>query len=479
MSFAVNPTIFRAYDIRGVVDVDLSEAVYQTLGLAAGTYFRRGGRQRIVVGRDARLTSPAYAAALIEGLRSAGCDVVDLGMVPTPLMYFALSYLKADGGAVVSASHNPPEFNGLKLRQSDPIYGGEPLDSEAIQAIGRIANGDDFANGHGSYEQVDVGDTYIVDVARRFKLPQSVKVVLDAGNGVGGPIGLRTLEAIGCEVVPLYIEPDGTFPNHHPDPLKEANLKDVMATVRSTGAALGIGLDGDADRLGVVDGSGNMIYADRYLIALSKYVLASGPAPIVIDVKCSSVLAEAIRAFGGTPVLSRTGYPNQSAKMREVGAPLAGELSGHVLTSIEHHTYDDGTFAACYLLYALARMGVTLEQVLHDYPPRPSLSEGRIPFDEAKKFAAIDYLRDRFSGSYSVIDIDGVRVDFGDGWGLVRASNTEPALTTRFEAATIERATEIRDIMMSAVEAFRRNVQTGRQPLSTDPAATANPTGSV
>jgi phosphomannomutase len=456
MSFAVNPTIFRAYDIRGVVDTDLSEAVYQTLGRAAGTYFRRRGGARIVVGRDARLTSPAYAAALITGMRSAGCDVVDLGMVPTPVMYFAQAYLQADGGAVVSASHNPPEFNGLKLRQAHPEYGGEPLDSAAIQEVGRIANSGDFATGQGSYEQVDISDVYVQDVTRHFTLPYPVKVVLDTGNGAGGPIGIRTLTAIGCEVVPLYTEPDGTFPNHHPDPLKEANVVDLIAIVKATGATLGIGLDGDADRLGVVDGSGTMIFADRYLIVLARHVLANGPAPIVFDVKCSSLLPDAICAFGGTPVMSKTGYPSQSAKMREVGAPLAGELSGHVLTNLPYHTYDDGVFAGCYLLYALAQAGQTLEEALRSYPPLPSLSEGRVPFEEALKFQVIDYVREQFAATYPVIDIDGARVDFGDGWGLVRASNTEPAITTRFEAHTSARALEIRNLMMNKVDEFRR-----------------------
>ena len=456
MSFVVNPTIFRAYDIRGIVDVDLSEDVYAALGRAAGTFFRRSGRTRIVVGRDARLTSPAYTAALITGMRSTGCTVVDLGLVPTPLMYFALAFLGADGGAVVSASHNPPNFNGLKLRQSDPIYGGEPLDSAAIQEIGRIANSGDFVRGTGSYEHVSIEDAYVADVVGHFRLPRPVRVVLDGGNGVAGPLGVRTLEAIGCEVVPLYIEPDGTFPNHHPDPLKVENVRDLQAKVVETDAALGIGLDGDGDRMGVVDRSGAMIFADRYLIALAKFILQrDGPAPIVQDTKCSAVLTDAIRDFGGTPVLSGTGYPKQSARMREVGAPLAGELSGHVLTNIRYHTFDDGTFAGCYLLYALAQMGQTLEAVLEPYPPRPSLPEGRIPFGETAKFAVITAVRDYFKRSHPVVDIDGVRVDFGDGWGVVRASNTEPALTTRFEATTIARAREIEAIMLEQVEAFR------------------------
>ena len=457
MTYAVNPAIFRAYDIRGIVDVDLSESVYDTLGRAAGTYFRRrAAGTRVVVGRDARLTSPAYAAALIAGLRSTGCDVVDIGMAPTPLMYFAMAYLNTGGGAVVSASHNPPEFNGLKLRQADQRYGGEPLSSEQIQEVAQIANRGDFASGTGSYEQLDIAEAYVQDVTRHFKLDWPVKIVLDGGNGAAGPLGLRTFEAIGCDVIPLYLEPDGRFPNHHPDPLKEANLHDLIAAVREHGAALGIGLDGDGDRLGVVDGSGTMVFADRYMIVLARHVLLQGPAPIVFDVKCSTVLRDAISEFGGTPVMWKTGYTNGTAKMREIGAPLAGELSGHVMTNIQYHAYDDGIFAGCYLLKALEQSGQTLEQALAAYPELPSLPEDRLPFDDASKFQAIDYIRDTFVPHYPVSDVDGVRVDFGDGWGVVRASNTEPAITTRFEARTPERVAKIRALMLGALDEFKR-----------------------
>jgi phosphomannomutase len=456
MTGVVNPTIFRAYDIRGIVDVDLSEGVYQILGRAAGTYYRRRGGRRIVVARDARLTSPAYAAALIGGLRASGCDVVDIGMVPTPVMYFAVAYLQADGGAVVTASHNPPEFNGLKLRQADPRYGGEPLNSQQLQEVARIAERGTFEAGAGAYEQLDISDTYVQDVASHLKLEQPVTIVLDGGNGVAGPIGLRTFEAIGCDVVPLYIEPDGRFPNHHPDPLKEQNLVDLIQTVRASSAAIGIGLDGDGDRLGVVDGLGAMVFADRYLIVLAQHVLARGPAPIIFDVKCGLLLPEAIRAAGGTPVMWKTGYTNGSAKMRELGAPLAGELSGHVFSDMPLHSYDDGIFAGCHLLKALERRGQRLDQALAPYPPLPSLPEDRIHFDESTKFQVIDYLREQFAHDYNVIDVDGVRVDFGDGWGLVRASNTEPAITTRFEARTPERVEEIRTLMLGKVDQFKQ-----------------------
>jgi phosphomannomutase len=456
MTQAVNPTIFRAYDIRGVVDVDLSEGVYETLGRAAGTYYRSRGGRRIVAARDARLTSAAYAAALVRGLRASGCDVVDIGMVPTPVMYFAVASLGADGGAVVTASHNPPEFNGLKLRQSDPQYGGEPLNSDQLQQIAQIIASGAFADGAGGYEQADVSEHYVHDVASRLKLERPVTIVLDGGNGVAGPIALRTFEAIGCTVVPLFIEPDGRFPNHHPDPLKEANLADLIRTVRTSGAALGIGLDGDGDRLGVVDGDGTMIFADRYMIVLAQHVLARGPAPIVFDVKCGLLLPEAIRAFGGTPVMWKTGYTNGSAKMRELGAPLAGELSGHIFSDAPLHSYDDGTFAGCHLLTALEQQGQTLAQALAPYPPLSSAPEDRLHFDEATKFQVIDYLREQFAREYNVIDVDGVRVDFGDGWGLVRASNTEPAITTRFEARTQARMEEIRTLMLDKVDEFQK-----------------------
>jgi phosphomannomutase len=292
-------------------------------------------------------------------------------------------------------------------------------------------------------------------VARHMRLARPIKIVLDGGNGVAGPIGVRTFEAIGCEVIPLYIEPDGTFPNHHPDPLKEENLADLKQAVLAHGAAIGIGLDGDGDRLGVVDGTGTMIFADRYMIALAQYLLTlHGPAPVIYDVKCSLVLEEAIRSFGGTPVMWKTGYTNGSAKMREIGAVLAGELSGHVFGSITHHHYDDGTFTGCLLLKALEAQGKTLAEAMAPYPPLPSLDEGRLPYDEARKFAVVEYIRDQFAPHYPVSEIDGVRVDFGDGWGLIRASNTESVITTRFEARTWERAHAIRDLMLAKLREF-------------------------
>lgn len=459
MGVALNPTIFRAYDIRGVVDVDLDEGVYQRLGQAAGSYFAAQGLRTIVVARDARLSSPRFQAALIAGLRQAGRDVIDIGQAATPVMYFAVEQLHADGGAIVSASHNPPQFNGLKLRRAHPMFGSEPLGGEEIQAIGQLALAGDFVGGSGSYTQADVSEAYIANVVGTLPFTgKRPRVVLDGGNGVAGPIGMATYQALGLDVLPLFIEPDGTFPNHHPDPLKPENLQQLIAEVRRQGADIGIGLDGDGDRLGVVDANGTIVYADRYLIALATYLLGQRKGPVIYDVKCSSVLPQAITALGGTPIMWKTGYTNLSAKMRETDAVLGGELSGHTIIPAPAHHFDDGTFAGAYLLYALSQLGTTLSELLAAYPSLPSLDEGRIAFPEELKFELINFVRARFEATHPVSDIDGVRVDFGDGWGLLRASNTEPAITNRFEATTLARAQAIRDQMMHVVGEFQSHV---------------------
>lgn len=459
MGLPVNPTIFRAYDIRGVVGVDLDASVYQQLGQAVGTLFRGRGGRSIVAARDARLSSPEFQAALIAGLRASGCDVIDIGEAATPVMYFAVEHLGADGGAIVTASHNPPAFNGLKLRLPHPTYGSEPAPGEMVQEVGRLAIAGSFATGAGDLTQADVSAAYIANVADLLPFAgRRPRVVLDGGNGVAGPIALRTYQALGLDVVPLFIEPDGTFPNHHPDPLKAENLQQLIAAVREHGADMGIGLDGDGDRLGVVDGDGTIIFADRYLIALATYILGQRKGPVIFDVKCSAVLPQAIATLGGEPIMWKTGYTNLSARMRETGAVLGGELSGHTIIPAPAHYFDDGAFAGAYLLFALSQLGTTLRELLAPYPTPPSIDEGRIAFPEDQKFQAIDYVRERFSATHPVIDVDGVRVDFGDGWGLLRASNTEPAITNRFEAQTMERAQAIRDLMMGAVEEFRRRL---------------------
>ncbi len=310
MANLVNPAIFRAYDIRGVVDVDLDDSVCQRLGQAAATYLRRQGAHSMVVARDARLSSLRFQEAFMAGALAGGIDVIDIGEGPTPLMYFAVEHLGAGGGAVISASHNPPEYNGLKLRRFSRQYGSEPVPAEAIRELEQLANHGPLDKGQGRLQRQDVQDAYVRHVSEVLPLRRYLRsdrrpprLVLDGGNGVAGPLGLRMLEALGLDVVPLFIEPDGRFPNHHPDPLKAENLTALATAVREHGADLGIGLDGDGDRLGVVDAAGDIVWADRYLIVLAHHALSRRKGPVVFDVKCSTVLADAISDMGGTPVM--------------------------------------------------------------------------------------------------------------------------------------------------------------------------------
>lgn len=453
---AVNPAVFRAYDIRGVVDIDLPEGALATIGRAAGTLFRSQGRRRLVVGRDARSHSPRLQAALIGGLRASGIDVVDLGEVPTPLVAFAVAHLGADGGAVVSASHNPPRYNGVKLRAADPRYGSAPLSSADIQEICRIANGGDFADGPlGALERADVADAYLASVAALVRLPRPMLVVLDGGNGVAGPLGVRALEACGAQVVPLFIEPDGGFPHHPPDPSKPQHLAGLSRLVVERGADLGIALDGDGDRLGVVDHTGAVVAADRALIVLAQYLLTGQRAAVVSDVMCSPVLEQAVRAFGGEPVRCKTGYTHLTAAVRAADAVLGGERSGHIIAATEPlHNYDDGVFAAARLLEAVARLGAPLARLLEPYPALAALPDERLPCADDRKFRAIDHLRTQLAAGQRVTTLDGVRLDTDDGWGIVRASNTEPLLTARFEGRTTDDAGAIRALMLGIVEAF-------------------------
>ncbi|MGH2356225.1 MAG: phosphomannomutase/phosphoglucomutase, partial [Chloroflexota bacterium] len=382
--------------------------------------------------------------------RATGADVVKVGQVPTPLVYFAVNHLHTDGGAAVTASHNPPEYNGLKLRKREPdLPNGLPLLPDEIQEVRRLAQEGPYREASaGTLREQDVVDSYVSYVKGRISLGRKMKVVVDAGNGVAGPVAVQTLQAAGCDVVPLYCDPDGTFPNHMPDPLKPENLQDLIAKVKETGADLGIALDGDGDRLGVVDDQGSILEADRYLILLARNALRERPgAGIVFDVKCSMALIEEIERLGGKPVMSRTGYPNIMARRREVGAVLAGELSGHVFFSDPVIDFDDGTFAGANLIQAVSQEEGPLSKIVAALPKYYSTPEERFSCPDDQKFAVIDQLRDAFRADpkvQGIVDLDGARVTLEGGWGLVRASNTEPALTTRFEAVTPERTEEIR-----------------------------------
>jgi phosphomannomutase len=452
----VDPSMFREYDIRGFVDQNFTEPVLQRIGKAFGTFLAQrrspsdAGPGTLAVGRDVRLSSARYAQALIAGLRGTGADIVDVGQVPTPLVYFAVNHLNTDAGAAVTASHNPPQYNGLKLRKRDEgLPNGLPLQPAEIQEVCRLASDGPFRQGAGGgLRQADVVEPYVAYVQDRIRLARRLIVVVDAGNGVAGPVATRVLQAIGCQVIPLYCEPDGTFPNHMPDPLKPENLQDLIRQVKESGADLGIALDGDGDRLGVVDDQGQILEADRYLILLARNALRERPgASVVFDVKCSMALIEEIQRLGGQPVMSRTGYPNIMARRREVGAALAGELSGHMFFNDPVIDFDDGTFAAANLIQALAQEGAPLSQIVAALPRYYSTPEERFYCPDDQKFGVVDQLREAFRADprvKEVVDLDGARVTLEGGWGLVRASNTEPALTTRFEAISPERTEEIR-----------------------------------
>ncbi|TAM38985.1 MAG: phosphomannomutase/phosphoglucomutase [Rhodanobacter sp.] len=430
----VDPSIFRAYDVRGVVGKTLDKSVARMLGRSIGTVMGEQGLREIVVGRDGRRSGPELASALADGLREAGIDVIDLGAVPTPVVYFAVYRFNTGCGVAVTGSHNPPDYNGFKI-----VIGGQTLAEGAIQDLyQRIASGALTRDGHGSLRQVDVAADYIEKIVSDVLAEHSLKVVVDSGNGIPGAIAPQLLEGVGCEVVPLYCDVDGSFPNHHPDPSDPANLEDLIHAVRQTGADLGIAFDGDGDRLGVVSRSGEIIYPDRLLMLFARDVLSRQPGGTVIyDVKCTSHLKGQILDAGGSPLMWRTGHSLIKAKMRETGAELAGEMSGHFFFKERWYGFDDGIYAAARLLEILAGdlHGRTPEEIFATLPQSISTPELKIELVEGEHYQFMDQLRERatFEGA-SVITIDGLRVDWPDGWGLVRASNTTPVLVLRFEA---------------------------------------------
>ncbi len=437
----INPQIFRRYDIRGVVDSDLNPEIMELLGRAYASYASARGARDAAVGHDNRTTSPEYQAAFITGMRSGGIDVTDIGQAPTPAMYFAVLHLNRGSGATVTASHNPPRFNGLKLRMGERAVFGD-----GIQEIRSIAETGDFSSGAGSLVTHEVKSAYISNIISRTKLARPVKAVVDCGNGTTGPFAVPLLKELGCEVVELYTEPDGSFPNHLPDPTVEAYLKDLSKTVTVEGADVGIAYDGDGDRLGVLDERGRIVWADRLMVLFARQVLAKRPgSSIVFDAKCSMGLIEEIERLGGNPVMWRTGYPLIQSKMLEVGAPMAGEMSGHLYFADEYHSFDDALYASCRVLALVSRLDGPLSEAVSSVPDYPSTPEIRVTCPEEVKFEVVERMKARFRERYDTIEIDGVRAQMKDGWALVRASNTEPVIVLRFEARTETRLKEIMD----------------------------------
>jgi phosphomannomutase/phosphoglucomutase len=428
----INPKIFREYDIRGIVGQDLDETVVETLGRAMGTFFLGRGQKDVAVGQDCRLSSPGFGRALIRGLLATGCDVADLGVVPTPLLYFSVFFKKKEAGVMITGSHNPPEHNGFKMMSGeDTLYG------KTIQALYEIVRKGVFPRGEGRVASLDVVSEYQDNVARNVRFSRPVKVVIDAGNGTGGAVAVPLLRKMGADVVDIFCDPDGRFPNHHPDPTLPEAMEKLIAKVRESGAELGIGYDGDADRIGVVDDEGRILWGDQLLILFARDILPARPgAAVISEVKASKVLYEEIERLGGRPIMWRTGHSLIKQKIKEEKAPLAGEMSGHIFFADRWFGFDDAIYASARLLELLSRSEKKLSAMMADLPKTYSTPEIRIYASDEVKFKIVDEVRCELAARYPVIDIDGVRAIFPKGWGLVRASNTQAVIVLRFEADT-------------------------------------------
>lgn len=451
----VPSSIFRAYDIRGIVGQTLTTDTAYWIGRAVGSESIANGEPGVVVGRDGRLSGPDMAQALIQGLLDCGCNVTDLGMVPTPVLYFATHMLEARSGVMVTGSHNPPDYNGFKI-----VIAGETLANERITALhSRIVN-DDLSHGVGMLENVEMLDTYLEHIRNDIVLAKPLRVVVDCGNGVGGVIGPRLLEALGCTVIPLYCDVDGSFPNHHPDPGKPDNLVDLIARVKSEQADIGIAFDGDADRLGVVTNSGNIIYPDRLMMLFAKDVVSRNPgADVIFDVKCTRRLSALISGYGGRPIMWKTGHSLIKAKMKETGALLAGEMSGHIFFKERWFGFDDGIYSAARLLEIISLDSRNVDQVFSAFPVSHSTPEITVEVTDENKFAIIERLqREAQWGDASITTLDGVRADYPKGWGLVRASNTTPVLVLRFEGDSAEDLAQIQALFREQILALEPDI---------------------
>jgi phosphomannomutase / phosphoglucomutase len=448
----INQHIFRQYDIRGVVGPDIDEHVAESIGRAFATLLRRlnsgAERLRIAVGRDNRLTSDDLAAAVIRGITAAGVDVLDVGTVPTPAHSFAAAYFGTEGGIQITGSHNPPQYNGFKMSiAGGSLYGGR------IQELRDLIEREDYESGEGGVEHREIIPIYIETLAGKFSVERPLKVVVDCGNGSGSLVAVELLHALSdrLEIVPLFCESDGSFPNHHPDPVVDKNLADLIRTVHETGADLGVAFDGDADRIGAVDDQGNIVRGDILLLLFALDMLErQGPGqPVVFDVKCTQALPEVLEQAGARPIMSQTGHSLIKKRMKEEGSLVSGELSGHIMFAENYYGFDDALFAAALLVSIVSRLDLPLSARLAEFPQFVSTSELRYPATEETKFEIVKRAIAHFKRGRDVIDVDGARVLFGDGWGLIRASNTEPVLVGRFEARTPERLEEIRHEMES------------------------------
>lgn len=456
-----NPNIFREYDIRGVVERDLTSDVVVQLGQGIGTYIRRQGAQRVTVGRDGRLSSARIANDLKAGLLSTGLDVTDVGECPTPVLYFSISHLQVDGGIMVTGSHNPPEFNGIKM-----ALGKTAIFGEQIQRIKNLIAAQDLEKATPSTaKRYEILDPYVTWLTSNLKLDRAVRIGMDSGNGVAGLVAPKIFRELGATVYDLFSAVDGTFPNHHPDPTVEANLADLKKVVKEKGLELGVGFDGDADRLGAIDMNGKVIWGDQLMILFARSILKHHPgAAIVADVKCSEVFFEDVRKHGGKPIMWKTGHALIKQKLWEEQALLAGEMSGHLFFADRYFGYDDGIYAAGRLAELVSQLDHPLHEELADLPEVYNTPEIRVDCPDEVKFTLVEKVKQAFKQKgYETFDLDGVRVKFNGGWALVRASNTQPTLVMRFEATSpegLERIEQqVREVL--AKEGFTFSVPSG------------------
>ncbi len=442
----LSSSIFKAYDIRGIVDTTLTSDIVRSIGRAVASEAKASGQTAFVIGRDGRLSGPGFAAALADGIQSTGLDVIDLGMVATPMVYFAAVELGTRCGVMVTGSHNPPDYNGLKM-----VVGGDAIHGERIQALYQRIVDDRFEHGSGAYSTHDICDAYIDRIVGDVKLRAPLRIAIDCGNGVAGAFATNLYERMGCEVTELFCEVDGTFPNHHPDPAHLENLEDLIRELATGTAEVGLAFDGDGDRLGVVTKDGQVIYPDRQMMLFAADVLSRNPGgAIIYDVKCTRNLAPWITAHGGKPVMWKTGHSLMKAKLKETGAPLAGEMSGHVFFKDRWYGFDDGMYAGARLIEILSKAkadGKDVTEVLNGLPNAISTPELQLELAEGENFLLIDRLRQEatFEGADSISTIDGLRVEYPDGFGLARSSNTTPVIVLRFEADTDEALVRIQN----------------------------------
>ncbi len=448
-------TIFREYDIRGVAESEFPDDGLEVLGQAFGTYLRRHGGARVALGRDTRLSSPRLRDAIIRGLKASGCQVFDIGIVPTPVLYYSVFHLKADGAVMITGSHNPPEFNGFKV-----VSGGSTIHGEAIQEVRRLMETGDLERGTGSETTVDVVTPYVDEISAQFHFPRRIKVVADAGNGTAGPVMHRIFERLNVEATEMFFEMDGNFPNHHPDPTVPANLNALIAKVQETGADLGLAFDGDTDRIGAVDENGTVLYGDQLMIIYAREILTRKPgATFIGEVKCSQLMYDQIAASGGNPIMWKTGHSLIKAKLKETGAELAGEMSGHMFFADRYYGFDDAVYAACRLMEIVANSGQPLSRQLADLPKTVTTPEIRFDCPDEIKFQVVAQAAEELRAKHKTVDVDGVRVLFSEGWGLLRASNTQPILVMRFEATSPELLRAYHDEVESTVNRTKDQVQ--------------------